>query len=216
MIILWPLYVLVFLKILNFLPTADRQKNACSFLIWWVNFSLDSHMGNILALCFVFQILVPLWTCTEINLRSPFIAMLFSIYSHPFLSALLSFLAPKCAVLLPLLGRLFPNEGAKFFSLQVLCSALNHDLPVCVSWGISVSNRCMWHLFSKLWFWEEDNASGKSSLNVPPSPWVPGVLWSTRSDSSGAGSWLCRLLFMAAAILHIYRERAVLMNISCL
>lgn len=102
---------------------------------------------------------------------------------------------------------LFPNKDATIFPLQVLCSALNHDLPKCVSW-ISVSNWCMWHLFSNLWkyFQEEDSTSRKSTLEVPPSPWVPGVLWSTRSDSLGTGSWSCRLLFMAVAILHIYRQ----------
>lgn len=93
MIILWPLYILVFLKILSFLPTADRQK--CLFLSYLMSeffrTLLDSRMGNILALCFVFQKVVPFWSCTEINLRSPFIHILYSS-----LFILIPFFLPCC------------------------------------------------------------------------------------------------------------------------
>lgn len=84
------------------------------------------------------------------------------IYSQPFLSALLSFFALKYAVLPSLLCTLcFLIRVPLFFLLQVLCSALNHDLPIHVFWGISVSNWYMWHLFNKLWkyFQEERNTS---------------------------------------------------------
>ena len=111
---------------------------------------------------------------------------------------------------------LFPNEGAAFFSLQVLCSALNHDLPMCVFWGISVSNWYMWHLFNKLWQQEEKNTNEESYSNVPPSPGVLAVLRTSGSDSLETVSWLCRLLsFVAVTILRIYWERTALMEMSC-
>lgn len=225
MITLWPLYFLIFLKILSFLPTADRQK-----------FLFLSYLMSEFFRLFLIPTWEIFWHCVlffrywclfglaqrliweVLSFISYVILCLFSSFSLcPSLSVFF-FWSKMCCFTSFAVYALFPNKSATIFSLRVLCSALNHDLPVCVSWGISVSDCCLWHLFSKLWkyFREEDNTSGKSDVNVPPSPWVPGVLWSTRCDSSVTGSWLCRLLlFMAVATLHIYWERTVLMEISC-
>lgn len=165
---------------------------------------------------FISQKLAPLWSCIEMNLRTSFIPMLY--YSVLFSSlsfCLFVFFSSKItSFAFFTLYALFPNEGSTFFPLQVLCSALNHDLPTHVFWGISVSNWYVWHLFNKLWkyFQEGRNTREKCCLNAPSFLWAPAVLGATSFDSSETASWLCGLLsFTAVAILCIYWEKTVLM-----
>ena len=155
MVILWPLSFLVSHKIVSFLPASDRKK--CLIL---------SYLMNELCRLFLIPIWEMFWHCILFSRNwGPFelhrdefedscnsYVVLFYIYFHPFLSARLSFLALKYAFLPSLLCTLcFLMRVPHFISLQVLCSALNHDLPMCVFWGISVSNWYVWHLFNKLW-----------------------------------------------------------------
>lgn len=139
-IILWPSSFLVFHKILSIIPSSDRKM--CLILPYLMSALSRLFVIPIWEMYFISQKLAPLWSCIEMNLRTSFIPILY--YSVLFSSlsfCLFVFFSSKItSFAFFTLYALFPNEGGTFFPLQVLCSALNHDLPMHVFWGISVSN----------------------------------------------------------------------------
>lgn len=109
-------------------------------------------MGDVLAVYFIFQKLVSLWSYTKMNLRSPSFTCCIILYLFPFFSFCpFVFSSSKiCGFASSLCMLCFLMRVPHFFPLQVLCSAVNHDLPMYIFWGVSVSNWYIRHLFNKL------------------------------------------------------------------
>lgn len=96
------------------------DKNFYPFPIWWVNFSDSSWFphGKCFGIVFCLSDIGASWTCTQINLRNPFVHIFVILCLFSSLSFLpyCLFVAPKCALLLSLLCMLcFLMRMPQFF-----------------------------------------------------------------------------------------------------
>lgn len=219
MIILWPLYVLVFLKILNFLPTADRQKylslsylmseffrlfliptweifwHCVLFFRYWCLFGLANRLiwG---VFSFVSYVILCLFSSLSFLPYCPFKLHNVLFYFRCFVRSLSqwechSFFPCKFFVLLWIMTFQRVSPGGLVFQTGAcgICS---------VNYGSVFGERTIPA--------ESPVGMFHRPLGCQESCGAPGL-------TLGTGGWLCRLLLvLAVAILHIYRKRMLLMS----